>query len=158
MFEPVQGTKQTNMNRLWISIFLIVALAVVGTVLYTMSKRTAEGPAPATASVAAPAPGKADAVHDLKVVRATMGKDSTGTTAVWSVAIENRSADYTYGDIHYETSYIGADNRPLLVNQGTISMTIGPGAQKSAEVPDALYPAATAWYKFRITGATPKIQ
>jgi uncharacterized protein YpmB len=156
MFEAVQDKKEASTSRLWISIVVIVVLVVVGAVMYTMSKSTAKGPASGAAAVAAPT--NADAVKDLKIVRATMGKDRDGMTAVWSVTLEDRSDTYTYSGIRYEASYIGADNNAVLVNQGTISMTIGPGEQRSSEIRDALYPAATAWYKFRITGATPAVR
>jgi hypothetical protein len=41
----------------------------------------------------------------------------------------------------------------LLVNQGVIPKSIGPGEQVSPEVRDVLYPAGTVLYKFRITDA-----
>jgi hypothetical protein len=156
MFEAVDDKKQSSTSRLWISITIVVALAVVGAIVYRMSKSGVEGPAHTAAAVAVPS--NADAVKDLKIVRATMGKDRDGMTALWSVTLENRSPEYTYRDIRYEASYIGADNAPVLVNQGAISMTIGPGEQRSSEIRDTLYPAATAWYKFRITSATPTIR
>lgn len=84
-----------------------------------------------------------------------MGKDRTGTTAVWAVTIENKSAAYSYKNIQYETTYVGADNNAILINKGTIAETIPPGEQKNSEINDALYPAGTVWYKFRVTGATP---
>jgi hypothetical protein len=102
--------------------------------------------------------GEADPVHDLKIQRTTMSKDRTGTMAVWLVTIENKSAVYSYSNIKYETSYIGADNNAVLINQGTIPATIGPGEQKNSQINDALYPAGTAWYKLRITGATASAQ
>ncbi len=157
MFEPVQDQKQTSTNWFWIGIALVVALAVAGIFFYKMSSRTAKGPAPAATPAAAPAKGNADPVHDLKILSVKMDKDRTGVTAVWSVTIENRSTVYAYSDIRYETSYMGADNKPIVVNQGAISTTIGPREQKNPEFRDALYPTGTAWYNFRITGATPTI-
>lgn len=156
MFEAVEDKKEASTSRLWVSILIVVVLAVVGTVIYMMSKAPAKGPASGAAAVAAPT--NADAVKDLKIVRATMGKDRDGMTALWSVTLENKSETYTYSGIRYEASYIGADNNAVLVNQGAISMTIGPGEQRSSEIRDTLYPAATAWYKFRITGGTPAIR
>lgn len=87
-----------------------------------------------------------------------MNKDRTGTTAVWLVSIENRSASYTYSNIQYETTYVGANNDAILINKGTIASSIGPGDQKDSEINDALYPSGTAWYKIRITGATASTQ
>jgi hypothetical protein len=158
MFEPDQDKKESSTSRLWLTVFLVVALAAVGIVFYKMSKPTGKGPGPASSSAAVPAKGDANPVHDLKILRAAMGKDRTGVTAVWSVVLENKSTTYTYSDIHYETSYIAADNTPVLINQGTLSATLGPGEQTTSDIRDALYPAGTAWYKFRITGASSTIR
>jgi hypothetical protein len=97
-------------------------------------------------------------MHDLKILRAVMGKDPTGTTAVWSVELENRSNAYTYSNIQYQTTYIGANEVTLLVNQGTIAISIAPGDSKTSQIRDALYPAGTAVYNFRITGAQSTVQ
>ena len=155
MFEAVEEKKEANSNRLWIGVALFAALAVGGTLFYMMSGGAAKSPASTATPAAATAKADADPVHDLKIFRATMDKDRMGTTAVWSLIIENRSKVYSYSEIKYEASYIGANNRPLLINTGTISATIEPGDQKTSELRDALYPAGTSWYKFRITGATP---
>jgi hypothetical protein len=162
MFEATQAESQSSSKGPWMVIFLVVALVVGGGLLYVMSRKDAvkalsPASAPAAANVAAPA-GNADPVHDLKIHAATMEKDRTGTTAVWLVTIENKSSAYTYTAIKYETSYIGADNTPVLVNQGTLADRIAPGEEIKSEFRDALYPAGTAWYKFRITGATPAVE
>lgn len=106
-------------------------------------------------AAAAQVKGDADPVRDLKIQRATMSKDRNGTMAVWAVTLENKSAGYGYSNIKYETTYIGADDKVLMVNQGTIAGTIGPGEQKSVQANDPLYPAGTARYRMKITGATP---
>ena len=36
--------------------------------------------------------------------------------------------------------------------------SIEPGGQRNPEINDALYPAGTAWYKIRITGAKASVQ
>jgi hypothetical protein len=153
MFEAGQDEKQDSSTKMWIGIFVIVAVAALGALYYTISKGTANSPAPAAAAQAPSDSGKADPLHDLKVQRATMEKDRTGTTAIWSVTIENRSAAYAYSDILYETTYLGADNKALLVNKGRIASSIGPGQQASPEIRDALYPTGTVLYKFKITDA-----
>jgi hypothetical protein len=155
MFDATEVKSQAGGNRKWIVAFVVVAAAGVGALLYTMSN----GGAKLRAPVAAAAPtGPADPVHDLKVFTARMEKDRTGTTAVWLVDLSNRSRAYTYSSIQYETTYIGADNRVLTVNKGTIAVSLEPGEEKNSEVRDVLYPAGTNWYKFKITGASAKVQ
>jgi hypothetical protein len=156
MFEAAQEQKQSKSNRMVVTIFFVVAAVAVGGVLYTMSRSGSRPTAPVTAATAAP--GKADAVHDLKILSARMEKDRSGTTAVWLVDINNKSKAYTYSSIQYETTYVGPDNAALLVNKGTIPFNLAPGEEQNAQIRDVLYPAGTAWYKFRIIGATSTVQ
>lgn len=159
MFEAAQEQKQSGSNRMLVGIFVVVAALAVGGVLYTMSKGGSKPAAPVTAAAAAPsAAGKADAVHDLKILSARMEKDRAGTTAVWLVDVSNKSNAYTYSSIQYETTYVGPDNAALLVNKGTVPFNLGPGEERNAQIRDVLYPAGTSWYKFRIVGATPAVQ
>ena len=159
MFEAAQEQKQSSSNRMLVGIFVVVAAVAVGVVLYTMSKGGSKPAAPVTAAAAAPsAAGKADAVHDLKILSARMEKDRAGTTAVWLVDVSNKSNAYTYSSIQYETTYVGPDNAALLVNKGTVPFNLGPGEERNAQIRDVLYPAGTSWYKFRIVGATPAVQ
>jgi hypothetical protein len=156
MFEATQEQKQSSTNRILVTVLVVIAAAAVAGVLYMTSKSGSKPTAPVTASAAAPAAaGKADPVHDLKILSARMEKDRSGTTAVWLVDIDNKSKAYTYSSIQYETTYVGADNAALLVNKGTIPFNLGPGEERNTQIRDVLYPAGTAWYKFRITGATP---
>jgi hypothetical protein len=158
MFDATQEKPETGTNRLWIGLFVVVAVVAVATLLYVMSKGTDKVAAPAPSAAVPVGKSDADAVHDLVVLRATMDKDRAGTTAVWLVQIKNRSKTYTYSDIKYETTYMGAENKVLLVNKGTISAGIGPDDENKSEIRDASYPPATAWYKIRVTGATPTVQ
>jgi uncharacterized protein (UPF0333 family) len=156
MFEASEEAKTSGASKgLWI-VFAVVVLAIaVGGYLF-ISKAKASKPSPVLA--AATPTGPADPLRDLKVQRATMSKDRTGTTAVWLVSIENRSASYTYSNIQYETTYVGSNNVAVLINKGTIPVSIEPGGQQNSEINDALYPAGTAWYKIRITGANASAQ
>jgi len=159
MFEAAQEQKQSGSNRMLVGIFVVVAAIAVGGVLYTMSKSGSKPTAPVTAAAAAPsAAGKADAVHDLKILSARMEKDRAGTTAIWLVDVSNKSKAYTYSSIQYETTYVGPDNAALLVNKGTVPFNLAPGEERNAQIRDVLYPAGTSWYKFRIIGATPAVQ
>jgi uncharacterized protein (UPF0333 family) len=160
MFEDSEEVeKSTAPKGMWVGLAVLAVILIAGAYLFFHSKGGRGKLASAQQSAAVQAQIKdADAVRDLKVQRATMNKDRTGTTAVWLVSIENRSASYTYSNIQYETTYVGANNDAILINKGTIPATIEPGGQKSSEINDALYPAGTAWYKIRITGATPSVQ
>jgi len=160
MFDALHEEKQDTSTKMWISIFVIVAVAALGALYYVMTKSTTKEPAPAVATAAAgQAPrGDSDPIHDLKVQRVTMQKDPAGSTAVWSVTIENRSTGYAYSNIKYETTYLGPNDKTLLVNQGVIATSIDPGQQVSPEVRDVLYPAGTMQYKFKITDAKPTAQ
>ena len=153
MFEAVQEKKDSGSSKLWIGLFVVVAVVALGILFYTMSRGSAKSPAATTAAASPQTKASADAVKDLKIQRVNMQKDSSGTTAVWLVTLENRSDTYTYSEINYESDYMGADSKPILVNHGEMNMSLGPGAEKSTEIRDAAYPAATAWYKFKITGA-----
>jgi hypothetical protein len=159
MFEAAQEQKRSSASRMWMAIFVIAAAVAVGAVLYTMPKGGGKPTAPVTAATAPPvAAAKADPVRDLKILSARMEKDRAGTTAVWLVDVNNKSNAYTYSSIQYETTYVGPDNAALLVNKGTIPFNLAPGEERNAQIRDVLYPAGTAWYKFRITGATPSVQ
>jgi hypothetical protein len=153
MFEATQETKASTSSRIWIGIFVVVAVAALGILYYYMTKGSAKNPVPAQSAAAAAPRAPADPVKDLKILRATMQKDAVGATAVWLVQIENRSTAYTYSQIKYETTYLSADNKPLAVNQGTIQISLEPGAEQNAEVRDAAYPSGTAWYNFKIKDA-----
>lgn len=157
MFEATQPESGSGGTKKWVALFVVVAAAAVGVLLYTMSKGGAKLRAPVASAASAPT-GPADPVHDLRVFTARMEKDPSGTTAVWLLDLSNRSNAYTYRDIQYETTYVGGDNHVLAVNKGTLSFSLAPGEEKHSELRDVLYPAGTAWYKFKITGANAKTQ
>ncbi len=156
MFETPQEIKPSASKGLWIGIAVVVLVGAAGAYSFLMLRDNANKRAPLATSAVAKNP--ADPVHDLKILRTTMNKDRNGTMAVWVVTIENISNAYSYSNIKYETSYVGADNTALLINQGTIATTISPGEQKNSQINDALYPAGTAWYKLKITGAASMAQ
>jgi len=155
MFEAGQEDTQPKSTKMWIAIFVVVALVgLLGLYKYISKGSPAPEAQEASAQSAAPADsGPADALRDLKIIRTSMEKDRNGTTAMWSVTIQNRSSAYSYSQIQYETSYIGADDKAILVNKGILKDTFDPGEQKSAEFGDALYPAGTLRYTFKIKEA-----
>ena len=160
MFEDTEEVeKSTAPKGMWVGLAVVAVVLIAAAAFYFRSTRNQRAAASAKASAAAQAQLKdADAVRDLKVQRATMNKDRSGTTAVWFVSIGNKSESFSYSNIQYETTYVGQDNNSILINKGTIAATIPPGGQKSSEINDAMYPAGTAWYKILITGATASAQ
>lgn len=149
MFEVPVDKQEAKIEHERIGISILVLLLIAGIAFYFIAKHSARLSASAPAVVTAPA----DPIKDLKIVRATMSKDRLGTTAVWLVTLRNQSSTYTYSNIKYETSYIGPDNKQLLVNQGTVPETFGPGDELNSEIRDTLYPDGTAWYRFKIVDA-----
>ena len=87
-----------------------------------------------------------------------MDKDSSGTTAIWSIAIENRSPSYSYSNIEYETSYFNGDNKVIASNKGTLSLALSPQEEKNTQLRDLAYPSGTATYKIRVTSATSQVE
>ena len=149
MFEVPVDKQESKLKYERIGVSILVLLVIAGAAFYFMPKQSAKQSAPVAAVPTAPA----DPVHDLKVVRVTMNKDPLGTTAVWLVTLQNKSAAYTYSNIKYETSYIGPNDKPLAVNQGSMPDTFSPGDEHNSQVRDILYPNGTAWYKFKIVDA-----
>jgi hypothetical protein len=150
MFEVPVDKQEAKLGYERIGISVLVLLVIAGAVFYFLTKQSAkQQPAPMAAVPTTPA----DPIHDLKIVRVSMNKDPMGTTAVWLVTLQNKSASYTYSNIRYETNYIGANDKPILVNQGSIADSFGPGDEHNSQIRDTLYPNGTAWYKFKIVDA-----
>jgi hypothetical protein len=154
MFDTPDTQRKSNGPAIMLGIAIVVVAVCVGAFMYVNSKGNSKSavPSSSTAMTAAPAAG-ADPVHDLRVVSVKMDKDYTGTTAVWSVDLKNQSQAFTYSNVNYETTYIGADNTVLLQNHGTMSVTLEPGEEQSTQFRDALYPSGTAVYRVRIVSA-----
>jgi hypothetical protein len=154
MFEVPVDKQESKLKYERIGISILVLLVIAGAAFYFMAKQSAKQPSPVAAAPSAPA----DPVHDLKIVRVTMNKDPMGTTAVWLVTLQNKSVAYTYSSIKYETSYIGPNDKPLAVNQGSMPDTFGPGDEHNSQIRDILYPNGTAWYKFKIVDAKSSVR
>ena len=156
MFETPETKGESSGLGMWVGILVILAVIAGGIVFYIGKKNSGPAEQSTTASAAAaPASTSADAVKDLRVVSKKLDKDYTGTTAVWSVEIRNMSQVYSYSNIQYETTYVGADGSGLGDNHGTIpSLTLDPGDSQTTEFRDTLYPSGTALYNIKITGAT----
>jgi len=156
MFEDPLAKEKTGHHKYWIDILVVAGILalLIGYRMFT------KGPAKQnvrTATAAADV-STADPVKDLKIQRATMQKDSIGATALWSITLVNKSDKFTYTAIAYQTDYMGGDNHILVENKGTITATISPNAQGSYEIRDVAYPAGTAWFNFKVTGAKAKVE
>jgi len=155
MFETPETKGESSGLGMWVGILVIVAVVIAGVVFFMGKKDAAPNAAPMTAAAAATAQSNADAMKDLRIVSKKLDKDYTGTTAMWSVELRNMSQVYSYSNIQYETTYIGADGSGLGDNHGTIpQLTLDPGESQSASFRDTLYPSGTALYNIKITGAT----
>jgi hypothetical protein len=153
MFEGPKEDKELELHKGWIALFIVIAVVIAVVAFRALNK----GPAKGNVQASVADLSKADPIKDLKIERANMQKDSLGTTAVWLVTLTNKSNTFTYTDITYQTDYIAADNHLLVENHGTVSGTIGPNVEHSAEIRDTAYPDGTAWFKFKITGAKAKV-
>lgn len=155
MFEAPQQQEKSGNAGMWIGIavVLVVAIALGWYIMGSKGGAKTETAAPSAAAAGAPAAG-ADPVHDLRVVSVKMDKDPTGTVAVWSVDLRNTSHTYSYKDIAYQTTYLGADNSVITQNTGKISLSLDPGDEQTTQFRDLLYPSGTAIFKFNVTGAT----
>lgn len=157
MFESPQEQVPDNKVGVWIGVAIVVIIAVAFFV-YVSRKPGSATSAVSTASMGSAATNGsvagANASKDLRVVSVTMQKDYTGTTAQWLVDIKNDSQTYTYSNIGYETTYIGAAGNVILVNHGKINLSLGPGEDQNTQFRDALYPDGTSIYRIKLTGAS----
>lgn len=152
MFETPETKGEQSGTGKWVGIAVVIAIIIGAGVFFMGRKDGAQNATPA-ASTAAPAQVTSDAAKDLRVVSRKMDKDSSGA-AVWSVELRNLSQVYSYSNIQYETSYVGADSTLLANNHGVIpSLTLDPGESQSAQFREAL-PGGTALYTLKITAAT----
>jgi hypothetical protein len=155
MFEVPVDKQEAKSKYKRLGISIVVLLVISGAIFDLFTKQSAkQQPAPIAAAPTAPA----DPIHDLKIVRVTMNKDPMGTTAVWLVTLQNKSESYTYSNIHYETNYIGPDDKSILVNQGSIPEFFSPGDEHNSQIRDTLYPNGTAWYKFKVVDAKASVR
>jgi hypothetical protein len=154
MFEGPKEDKELGLHKAWIGAFVLIAV-IVALIGFRAFRGAGKGNAQAAAAVDT---SSADPVKDLQIQRATMQKDSLGTTSVWLVVLANKSDRFTYTNITYQTQYIGPDNKLLLENNGTIPISLGPSAEKSSEIRDTAYPAGVAFYRFKVTGAKAKVE
>jgi len=162
MFEELEQEereeKEERKKLLRMTAYILSALVVVGGIVYLVSRGHAKPTSPVQ-SITAARQTTPDPVKDLKVVRAIMGKDSTGIRVMWSVELQNKSAVYTYSDIQYEARFIGPDGRVMAVNRDNIKSSFAPGEQKT--IPtflDGIYNKNASTYQFVLVGATSTTQ
>ena len=155
MFEAQKEEKSSSAG-MWIGVAVIVVIAAALGWYVMGPKSGAKTETAAPSAAASPSAAAADPVHDLRIVDVKMAKDPTGTVAVWSVDIRNMSRAYSYKDIEYKTTYLGADNSVITQNTGKLTVSLDPGEEQSTQFRDLLYPSGTAIFKFNVTGASSK--
>jgi hypothetical protein len=161
MFEELEKEqkeeKQERTKIVWMTAIVVGILAVVAAGIYLI-KPQPKATKVARAPVAAPKTPP-NAVHDLQIVRAVMGKDPTGLRVMWSVRLRNRSTAYTYSDIQYQAYFLARDGSRLGENKDTIKDSIGPGEEKAfPEFLGGMYDSNASTYQFVILGATATTQ
>jgi hypothetical protein len=159
MFEELQEEEkeftEQRKKRIWICAVIILALAVVGAIVYKVSKPL-PNKTPLSAQSSAPAIKETtpDPIHDLEVVRAVMGKDVTGVRVMWSVQLRNKSAAFAYSNVQYEARFVRPDGTVLAVSRGTIPCNLAPGdEQKIPDFIDGIYDQSASSYNFVLLGA-----
>lgn len=157
MFEAAQEKQESGSSKLWIGLFVIVAVVALGVLYFTMQRGAANDKAAAKAATAKVV-ANADPVKDLKITRAKMDKDPLGATAVWALTVENKSDTFSYSEIKYHADYMGADDKIIAANDGTTTLYLRPGAEGSADIRDIPYPTGTARFKIKVTGAKAAIE
>jgi hypothetical protein len=149
MFEVPHEKPEGGTKMLWIGLVVVALVAIVGGALFLRQAPEETEAAPAVDL------SQADPVNDLKVNRAAMDRDPTGTRAVWTISIQNDSP-YTYTNIKYEATYLDARETVIVTNEGTLPGSVGPRQQKRiADLQDILYPEGTVSFRFRLLEATP---
>jgi hypothetical protein len=152
MFEAQQQKDGSGSFGMWIGVAVIVVVVAALAYYVLGSKGSAKSNSAAQSASSEPV-ANADAPKDLRVVSVKMDKDVTGNIAVWSVDLRNMSHTYTYKEIAYQTTYLGADSSVLAQNTGKINITLDPGDEQTTQFRDLLYPSGTALFRFSVTGA-----
>lgn len=151
MFEAQQEKEGSSSFGMWIGVAVILVVAA-GLGYYVMGAKN--GAKTSSASLASTNTIEVKSPQDLRVVSVKMDKDVTGNVAVWSVDLRNMSRNYTYKDINYQTTYLGADNSVIAQNTGKLTLSLDPGDEQSTQFRDLLYPSGTAVFKFNVTSVS----
>lgn len=164
MFEELEQEdkelKEMRKKQIKICTGIVIALIVlVGAVILInkpFSKKAAVTAQTSAPAVKEPPP---DAIRDLQVVRAVMGKDVTGVRVKWSVQLKNKSTAYAYSDVEYEARFIRPDGTVMAVSRGTIPCNLAPGDEQTIpEFMGGIYDASAATYNFVLLGAKAKAE
>jgi len=162
MFETVQPENSSGSSKLVSVVVGVVVVLMVGFYFLFLRGEPATTPqAGTTAAGGAAAVGgeEPNALRDLSILKYNLGRDQTGTMALWDIQLSNRSRTYTYKNIEYATNYYSADGAVLYQNQSTISDELLPGDQKTLSgINDGLYPVGTNSFTIEIKGAESVLQ
>lgn len=158
MFETAQQEPSSNAPKVVGVVILVVVVLMVG--LYFLFLRqepaatTGAGKPAATPAGATAGEEQPNVLRDLSILKFNLGRDQTGTMALWDIQLANRSRTFAYKNIQYATNYYNAEGAVLYQNQSTIKEELGPGDQRTISgINDGLYPVGTTRYTIEIKEA-----
>ena len=158
MFETVQPEQNSGSSKVVGVVIVAVVVVMVG--FYFLFLRGEPGETPRGDATAAASGGAAmgdeepNAQRDLSILKSNMGRDQTGTMALWDIQLSNRSRTLTYRNIRYATNYYSGDGALLYQNENTLSDELTPGDQKTISgLNDGLFPVGTVNYTIEIKSA-----
>ena len=157
MFETAQQEPSSSAPKVVGAVVVVVVLMVALYFLFLRQEpaATTEAGKPAAASAGAIAgEEEPNVLRDLSILKFNLGRDQTGTMALWDIQLANRSRTFAYKNIQYATNYYNAEGALLYQNQSTINEELGPGDQRTISgVNDGLYPVGTTRYTIEIKEA-----
>jgi len=138
-----------------IGVFL-VALGGSYFFYFNQPEESAAQAEPAVAPVAAEPADLADAnpVTDLAILSIDLRPDPTETQALLDIRISNRSRQFAYSEIEYETSYTDMAGNLTSQREGILPGMLNPGDQQNLTgINDGLFPLGASSYSMEIRGA-----
>ncbi len=162
MFETSQAEPSSNSK---VIVAIVIALFVVGLGgAYYFVFRHADTPAaeaaPSTAPADTPAADLADAdpEADLAILSINLRPDTTETQALLDIRISNRSRQFAYSEIEYETSYVDTAGNLISQRTGVLLGALQPGDQQNLTgINDGLFPLGASSYSMEIRAAQASI-
>ncbi len=155
MFEQIEEEqKEERREEFRMGVVVVICLLIAIALTYAYFRMRPQAPSRVEAAGKVEPASTPDALRDLEIVKAVMGKDVSGARVLWSVRLRNKSNLFTYSDFQYEARFFSPDGRNLSGSQGTIPESIGPGEDKTlTPFVDGAFEARAAQYQFKIVAA-----